>query len=206
MVEDLRLGEHGGRLAHQVAQHLVLGRGQRQQPLAAPHLAGVLVHRQVADLEHGPLEGGAGAAPQHGPQPGHQLLHGERLDQVVVAAPRQARDPVGDAVARGEEHHRHHRPGGAQPVQDAEAVHAGQHQVEHHDVRVELGGPLQRVLAGVRRDRVPALVAGDGRDEIGDGRVVVDDEEAYFFHPLIVLHLSLASIAVRPFAARSINT
>ena len=193
VVEDLRLGQHGRRLAHQIAQHLVLGRGQRRaacSPRRTSRVSSSIV--RSADLEHGPLEGGAGAAPQHGPQPGHQLLHRERLDQVVVAAPGQPRDPVGDAVARGEEHHRHHRARTAQPVQHAEAVHAGQHQVEHHDVGTELGGPAQRVLAGVRGDRVPALVAGDGRDEVGDGRVVVHDEESHFFHPLIVLHRSRA--------------
>lgn len=195
MVEDLGLGEDGRRLAHEVAQDLVLGRGEGEQPVGAPHLTGVLVHRQVGDLEHGALEAGARGAAQDGPQPRHELFHGERLDEVVVAASGEARDPVRDAVAGGEEDDGHHRPGLPQPVEDGESVEAGQHQIEHHDVGVELGGPAQRVLTGVRGHRLPALVAGDRRDEVGDGRVVVHDQEAHFFHPLIVRDVAADAIA-----------
>src|SRR5690606_5657406 len=61
-------------------------------------------------------------------------------------------------------------------------------QVEHHDVRAEPGGATQRLGTGVRGDRLPALVAGDGGDQVGDGRIVVHDEQAYVVHPLILRH------------------
>ena len=49
---------------------------------------------------------GAGAAPQHRPDPGEDLVEAERLGHVVVAAQRQPGDLVLRGVARGEEQHR----------------------------------------------------------------------------------------------------
>src|SRR6478752_9289742 len=51
-VEDLRLGQHAPRVAHEVAQQLELGRGEVDLLAAAGHLVAVLVEGEVADDEH----------------------------------------------------------------------------------------------------------------------------------------------------------
>ncbi|MCY1350503.1 hypothetical protein D9M69_367380 [compost metagenome] len=93
------------------------------------------VEAQVGGLQVGE-GGGAGTAAQQGAHPRQQLGEGERLDQVVVGAQLQALHAVGDAVAGGEEQHRHAAAGLAQAAQDLPAVAAGQHHVEDDQVMV----------------------------------------------------------------------
>src|SRR5262249_59331483 len=59
---------------------------------------------QVIDADHGALD--AVAAPNQGAQPRQQLVHLERLDQVIVGAPIQALDSVFDVAACGQDQDR----------------------------------------------------------------------------------------------------
>ena len=68
-----------------------------------------------------------------GPDPGDELLGLERLDDVVVGPGLEADDHV-DGVALGGEHHDRHAGLGADLLADVDAVLAGQHQVEQHQV------------------------------------------------------------------------
>ena len=75
----------------------------------------------------------AASAHRH-PDPGEELVDGERLLDVIVAhgEPAQA---VGRAVARRHEDDGHVAVGGAQDRHEVEPQHVGQHDVEQHDIR-----------------------------------------------------------------------
>ena len=60
----------------------------------------------------------------------HQLLHGERLGEIVVGALAQAGDAVADAVARRQHQHRRGVVAAAHVAQQDEAVLVGQAEVE----------------------------------------------------------------------------
>jgi hypothetical protein len=63
----------------------------------------------------------------------------------------------------------------AQPPDHVEAVHVGQHHVEHDQVRpVPLRG-LHRLGAGGRGDHLEAGVTEARREELEDVRLVFDD-------------------------------
>ena len=95
-VQELAAGEHPARLADHGRQELELGRGELDRPAADrdPHAG--QVDLDVGDPQHlGAAGSGRLGPPQHGPDPGHELLGAERLDHVVVGAQLQADDPVG---------------------------------------------------------------------------------------------------------------
>ena len=75
---------------------------------------------------------------------------------------------------------------GAQSLHDREAVAVGEHDVEHHEVGAERRRRLQRVGAGAGDLDVEAFVAQGGRDEVGDVRLVVDDEDSCISHGYMV--------------------
>ena len=71
-------------------------------------------------ISRSPIRRTVGSSPgppaRQGPDAGHELLHREGLDQVVVAARVEAGDPVADLVPGGQEEHRNpHAPGRARP-------------------------------------------------------------------------------------------
>ena len=79
-----------------------------------------------------------------------QLARAERLGEVVVGADRQADDEVGLGVAGGE-----HQDGDGSLALDlaahVEAVEPGEHEVEHHEVGLELAGSAPRRRGRRRR-------------------------------------------------------
>jgi hypothetical protein len=120
-----------------------------------------------------------GGAPQDRPEPRHQLLHAERLGEVVVGAGVDALDALAPAVAGGEDQDRQGDLGGAQAAQHAEPVEPRQAEIQHHCV-VRLGlGPEPRRLA-VRHH--VGDVAGHLQplpDVGGDARLILDDQDAH---------------------------
>ena len=93
------------------------------------------------------------AAAGQRPDPRDQLLHRERLDQVVVGAGLEPGDAVGHGIARGQHQDRRRQPLAAQPAADREAVEPRHRHVEHDHVG---GGALGRHQRGaaVGRPRV----------------------------------------------------
>ena len=75
---------------------------------------------------------------------------------------------------------------GAQALHDREAVAVGEHDVEDHEVGAECRRRLQGVGAGAGHLDVEAFVAQGGRDEVGDVRLVVDDEDSCISHLFMV--------------------
>src|SRR5512132_2525975 len=145
VLDDLPLGHGLAPAAEQELQQGELAGGQLDLGLAPPGPLGRRVQAQVAGLEHGrPL---SGAAPQQGPQPGHQHRVRERLGQVVVGAAVEGLDLVQLALLGGQ--HQDRGPdavaaqGRAQPV----AVDPGQHDVQDDHVVGVLAGHPQPVGA-----------------------------------------------------------
>ena len=128
-------------------------RGQREEPVAPPGLAGAEVEREVAEAEDLALR--AGPAPEERPQPGQQLGQRERLDEVVVGAGVETLHTVVDGVAGGQHEDRRVVAGRPQPPADGQAVEAGEPEVEHDRVGRAEAQDLQRGRAvGGRLDLV----------------------------------------------------
>ena len=106
----------------------------------------------------------------------HELPRGEGLDDVVIRARVQADDLVGVAGARGEEDDRDAALL-TQSAADLDPVHAGQHHVEHHEVRLAGTGRGERRLT-VAGGRDPMALAHQVEaQQVADLGVVVDDED-----------------------------
>jgi hypothetical protein len=73
------------------------------------------------------------AAAEQRPHAGHQLLIGERLDEVVVGAAVEAPDAVRGGVAGGQ-HQDRDLAFGPEPAADLDPVEAGHHHIEDHEV------------------------------------------------------------------------
>ena len=101
-----------------------------------------------------------GQPPEQAAHPERELLGRERLGEVVVGAEREAADPVGLLPPRGQQDDADVL--GLVPLaqlgQHVVARHAGQHEVEDHDVGPLLPRGLERVGPGIGgRDPEAAL-------------------------------------------------
>jgi cob(I)alamin adenosyltransferase len=105
-----------------------------------------------------------------------QLGGRERLDDVVVGAELQADDAVGLLATRRQQDH-----GDvavlAQPRHHLQAVEAGQHHVEHDEVRPVLERGLDGGRAVGGGDGVKPVATEVARDDLRDRRLVVDHED-----------------------------
>jgi len=77
---------------------------------------------------------------------------------------------------RGEQDHRHVLVL-ARAAHHLQAVHPRHHQVEHHEVGTALAGDAQRVRAVAGDACAVARALEVARDDIGDGRLVIHDED-----------------------------
>ena len=118
-----------------------------------------------------------GVPAQHGLDAGDELARIERLRQVVVGAHLETDDAV-DVLALGGQHDDGHAvAGGAQAAADREPVLAGQHEVEHDQMRriaLELPVEIARVGQGGDLEALLGQIAGQ---EIAQAHVVVDDQD-----------------------------
>jgi hypothetical protein len=109
------------------------------------------------------------------PDPGEQLLEGERLGQVVVRAGFESLDPIVD-VAAGREHQHADIAGGSQAPADLEPVEAREHPVEDDEVRLPGSREIKPDEAVPGRPHVEPLIAEPHLEELAHGELVVDDE------------------------------
>ena len=116
-------------------------------------------------------------APQHRVDAGDELTWIEGLGQVIVGAHLEPDDAI-DVLAFGREHDdRHGLAGSTQAAADRKAILAGQHEVEHDQVRgiaLQLLVEVSRV--GERRD-LESLFRQIAREKIAQPHVVVDDKD-----------------------------
>jgi hypothetical protein len=118
-------------------------------------------------------------APQQRLDACHEFQHREGLGQVVVGAQLQAKDAVHLARPCADDDDRRVARHGAGAAADLEAVHAGQHQVEHQRVPMAaLQFAQARVAVRGVFDHI-AFVAQVHAQQFGDVGVVLDDQHAF---------------------------
>ena len=108
-----------------------------------------------------------------------QLLHVEGLGEIVVGAGVHAGDLVAPAIARGEDDDRHLAVGAAPLLEDGDAVHLRQADVEDDDV-VGLGVAEEVALLAVGRGVDGVARIGQRRDELAvQILVILNDQDAH---------------------------
>ena len=128
----------------------------------------------------------AASTPQDGTHPRHQLARGERLGHVVVGAELEPHDAIALLAARGQEDHRD-GPARADRAAELESADAGEHHVEHDEVRRLALDEPGHFAAVARRDDAKAVAGEVLPDDVPDGGLVVDDEHgARRLHSAIV--------------------
>ena len=110
-------------------------------------------------------------------QPGEQLVHAERLRDVVVSAGVERGDLVLLRLAHGQDDDRHARPA-AKASDHLDPVDPGKPEIEDDHLGVLAGSDRQRRLAGLRELDVVIARAEIRRERAPDLRLVVDDEDA----------------------------
>ena len=127
-------------MPHEVFQQTELrGRQGHFLPVQG-HAVGFHIQQQ-GPAAQGRARAGAAAAAQDGPDAQHQFPDAERFDHIVIGPQGQPHDAV-HFLAAGREHE--HGDGrrdrlGLEPAADIAAVHAGQHEIQHHQIW-QLGG------------------------------------------------------------------
>ncbi len=121
----------------------------------------------------------AGGAPHLRPHARQQLLHVERLGDIVVGAGVHAGHLVAPAVARGEDDHRHLALGAAPLLEHADAVHLRQADVEDDDV-VGLGLAEEVAFLAVEGGIDGIAGIGERRDQLAiEIAIILDDQNAH---------------------------
>ena len=136
-LDEFSAGEGVAGVLHQHAQEVELGGRELHRLAVHLHLVPVQVHEQPTDLQDAGRREIVGGTAQHRPRAGHDLTGVEGLGDVIVGTQFQAEDAVGVLDAGREHDDGQVGQGGvaAHDAGDVPAVAAGQHQVEHHQVR-----------------------------------------------------------------------
>ena len=119
---------------------------------------------------------GPDAAAQDGADARNQLARVEGLGQVIVSTQLQPDNLVDVVVARGE-HEDGQVAAGAQLTADLPSIKAGQHQVEHDQVRRPRQQLLQRDLAVGGAVDLEALALQIEPHKVDDVLFVIDEED-----------------------------
>ena len=106
----------------------------------------------------------------------HELLHRERLYEVVVRADLERVHAIVLGAAGRDDHDRGADSLSASGLDQLPAVHARQHQIEHADIRLLVAKPCQPLRAVADRDGVEPRGAEVPRHSLRDDLVVLDDE------------------------------
>ncbi len=114
--------DHPTRVAHQLAQHRELAAGDLGLEATDPDPLFQGIEDHVADGD--PVLGRLPTSAER-LEAGGELLHGERLDQVVVGPRLEAGHPLGDRAAGGQHQDRQVDPLAAQPSADVEPAIPG---------------------------------------------------------------------------------
>ena len=118
-----------------------------------------------------------------GADTGQQLAGAKGLFDIVICAHVQRRDLVALVRARRDDDDRQVRPR-AHLAQDVEPVHVGKPEIENDEVRAVGRDHRQRILPAGGNERIVAVGGQDGRDEVADALLVLDDE-----HLILDLHV-----------------
>jgi len=181
-IEELAPGEHPPRVGRQSPQQLELGGGELDSGAVSLHAAMGKVDQQVLGPDRLRRRFAGGPA-QHRLDPSHQLSGAERFDHIVVGSELETDDPIG-LLAAGGEHDDGDRRVTSDGAGDVVTVHAGQTEVEHHQVRLIRAGGGEGGGTGAGQHHVEARLGQVVPDQAGDLQLVIDDED--LGHGLIV--------------------
>ena len=160
-------------MPQKVSEQRELAGRQRNDAVAATHVAGRDFHGEVGELKDARRER---RATQQSADAGKQFRVGEWLHQVVVGAGIEPADAVGRAASGGQHQDRQVAACPQLPA-DFQAVDAGHHQVEHHEIGRVRAGLFERLRAAEGNLDVVALGAEDTLDSAGNHRVVVHHKD-----------------------------
>src|SRR4051812_25229612 len=176
VVHQLVARERAAGVTGEEQQEVVFARGQRRLGFAQVHAPRRRVNLQLAEAQRWLVLADGVDAAQHRVDARDELGGGEGLDDVVVGAEAQAHDAIGLLALGGEQDDRAGAVLGAYAAHDLEPVEAGEHEVEHDQVRWSLGDRLEGREAVLGHARLVARSLQIARDDFADRRLVVDDE------------------------------
>jgi hypothetical protein len=171
---------HAPALGGQHLQQAELGARQLGVPAVEKCLVQRRVDHQARHLN--PLVDGRGARHVRPPDgrvhPRHELVHSERLGQVVVAADPERVDLVLLRGSRADHDHRDLDVVRPERLDHPPAVHARQHQIDHRDIRSLEPDLADRPVAAVGPFDVHPGMSQMRGHRIGDHAVVLGDQDA----------------------------
>ena len=179
LLQQLVAGDDAAAVERERVEQLELGRRQAGALPVDERLHLARVDPQLLDLDRlaAPLLGRPHAAARRRDDPGDELAHRERLDQVVVGADLERVHAVVLGPARGDDDDRRADPLRPRRLDQLPAVELGQHQVEHADVGILEPQARQPELAAADDDRVEAGRREVPRHPVRDDVVVLDDQD-----------------------------
>ena len=117
---------------------------------------------------------------QNGADAGNQFARIERLGKIIVRADFQAYNSVHIFPACREQQDRNARRV-PYPPQHVEAIHAGQHHIQHHQHVISAQSAIQAAIAVVNGFDLKALGIKILTDQAAQLYVIVDDQDAIHF-------------------------
>src|SRR5437764_8567320 len=178
-LQQLVARRHAAAVERERVEEPKLGRGQLGAGAVDVGLHLAWVDSQLLDLDGlaSLLRLRADAAPGGRLHPGDELLHRERLDEIVVGADLERVDAVVLGPARADDDDRRADPFGARRLDQAPAVEPWQHQAEPDPVGRFVAEARQPDLAAAHGDGVEASAGEVLRHPRGDHLVVLDDQD-----------------------------
>lgn len=171
---ELRAVEHAAGRTHEAGEEGEFARGERDVLGSSADLPGEEVDRKVGGGEEAGVV--AGTSAQDGVESGDQFIGEEGLREVVIGTEVQAFDAFVEGSAGGEEEDGNRAAEFADLAKDAEAVAAGEHDVQNQGIERAGGGEGEGVAAVVAD--VDDKAGGFQRlaDECGDFPLVFSHE------------------------------
>jgi hypothetical protein len=120
------------------------------------------------------------ATTQKCPDPGHQLVQGKWLDEIVIGAPIEASYTIRYGItSRQEEDGCQAWELVSESLADREAVQAGQDNIEDDQIWIALGGQRERFFASLSRKNVVTFEDEYPPQAAEHGAVVINDKNAH---------------------------
>ena len=164
-------------VAHQVGEQLGLALGEPHREAVALDPPRQQVEPDAARLQR--RRRLAARLAQVRPHPRRQLLEGEGLGHVVGGAAVEALDPLGDLALGGQHDHRQGRLRPPDRGQHLDPVAPGQHPVEDHQVDAAAEASRSPSTPSAAVSTVVALGLEAALEEVGDRRLVLDDQDLH---------------------------
>ena len=178
LLEQLVAGDDAAAVERELVEEPELGRRQLGADAVDEGLHLARVDPELLDLDRLAARRllAADRAAGRGADARDELLHRERLDEVVVGADLERVDAVVLGAARGDDDDRRADPLVAGGLDELPAVNAREHQIEHADVGLLVAKPRETLRPVPDGHRIEAGGAEMARHSLGDDLVVLDDQ------------------------------